>query len=123
VAEAPASASGADRVLVIDAGDALYRMVEREGHQAVHAQDGRAGIEAALRFRPGTVLVDLSVPDGLDIAATLRARQAEIGAKLRLVAVAESGHGDGPRIAAAGFDALMVKPVDSVALKRALGPA
>lgn len=125
---ASAESAGAARegppVVVVDGGDSLYRTVEVEGHRVVHAQDGRAGVEAALRFRPEVVLVDIgaATPGGLEIARTLRAREGEIGSKLRLVAVLEAGgEGDGPRIVAAGFDGHVTRPVDRAALRRLLG--
>ena len=63
-----------------------------------------------------------ATPGGLEVAQALRAREAEIGSKLRLVAVVESGgEGDGPRIVAAGFDAHVARPVDRAVLRRLLG--
>jgi signal transduction histidine kinase/ActR/RegA family two-component response regulator len=125
---APAIAHRADarRVLVIDADAVLQAILEREGHEVFQANDGRAGVEAALRVRPEAVVIDLAAPgtDPFEVARALRARAAEVGARLRIVGVA--GFGDfeqAPRAQAAGFDACLAKPIDLAELRRALGDA
>jgi DNA-binding response OmpR family regulator len=65
-------------VLVIDDDDSLRDtiavMLEQEGFTAVHAADGRAGLERALTFRPDLVLVDLRLPllSGVEVCKQLR---------------------------------------------------
>jgi signal transduction histidine kinase len=114
----------ARRILIIednaDVRNALRTLLEHDGHTIFEAEDGVSGIEAALRVRPDVVLVDIGLPrvDGYQVAQTLRARHPH----LRLVAVTGYGQPEDKRRARnAGFDEHLVKPVDPVALGRALG--
>ena len=66
-------------VLVID-DDAALRdtiglMLETEGFRPAVAEDGKAGIEAALRLKPDLILVDLRMPNlsGTEVCRQLRA--------------------------------------------------
>jgi len=126
----PASPSRAvepRRVLIVednaDVREALRTLLEHDGHVVYEAEDGVAGIEAAMRLKPEVVLIDIGLPraDGYQVAQTLRARQDALGPNLRLVAV--TGYGqleDRRRARNAGFDEHLVKPVDPAALQRAL---
>jgi signal transduction histidine kinase/CheY-like chemotaxis protein len=125
---APAVGHGRDarRVLVIDPDAALHAVLEGEGYEVFQANDGRAGVEAALRVRPDAVVIDLATPgtDAYEVARALRARAAEVGARVRIVAVAGFGEFEqGPRAQAAGFDAHLEKPIDLAQLRRALDGA
>ena len=66
-------------VLVIDDEKDLLELVrynlEKEGYQVKTAEDGEAGLEAAVREMPDIVIVDLMLPgiDGLDVCRRLRA--------------------------------------------------
>jgi signal transduction histidine kinase/ActR/RegA family two-component response regulator len=118
------------RVLIVedhaDVRTALRTLLEHEGHIVYEAEDGASGIDAALRWRPDVVLIDIGLPriDGYQVAQTLRSRQDTIGARLRLVAVTGYGQPEDKRRARnAGFDEHLVKPVDPAALQRALGEA
>lgn len=124
---APAPGAGraeGRRVLVIDADAALHAILEREGHEVFHASDGRAGVEAALRVHSHAVVIDLATPgtDAYEVARALRERAAEVGATLRIVAVAGFGEFEqAQRAHAAGFDAHLEKPIDIALLREALG--
>jgi signal transduction histidine kinase/CheY-like chemotaxis protein len=112
------------RILIIedhvDGREALRQLLEIDGHQVEVAGDGRAGVEAALRFRPQLVLVDIGLPgmSGYEVAQQLR---GAAGNGLRLVALTGYGQAaDRARAREAGFDAHLVKPVDSERLTRVL---
>jgi PAS domain S-box-containing protein len=105
------------RVLLVednrDTALSLKMLLEMFGHEVATAYSGRAGVEAALRFHPDTVLCDLGLPemDGYEVARALRADPATAG--VRLIAV--SGYGqeeDRQRSREAGFDDHLVKPAD-----------
>jgi signal transduction histidine kinase/CheY-like chemotaxis protein len=118
--------AGARRVLVVGAEAPLIALLEREGHEVFQASDGRGGLEAAMRVRPDAVVIDLAThdTDGYELARALRARAAEVGARLRIVAVAGFGvFAKASRASAAGFDAHVAKPIDLLELRRALGDA
>ena len=122
--QAPATASKPStpppaprRVLTIedyaDARDSLRSLLELSGHEVREAADGPTGVELALRLQPDVVLIDIGLPglDGYGVAR--RIRSAPQGRLIVLAAV--TGYGqpeDRRRAQEAGFDALLVKPVD-----------
>jgi CheY-like chemotaxis protein/anti-sigma regulatory factor (Ser/Thr protein kinase) len=115
----------ARRILVVedndDAREAVRLLLETAGHEVHEANDGRAGLQAALETTPDVAIVDLGLPgiDGFELAKRLRASPA--GSRIRLVAL--TGYGqpeDRVRAAEAGFDAHLVKPVDEQRLLAAL---
>jgi signal transduction histidine kinase/ActR/RegA family two-component response regulator len=119
------------RVLVVDdnrdAALMLAEAMESFGYEARVASDGPAALEAAVRFNPHAVLLDLGLPviDGYEVADRLRTA----GVSVPLIAV--TGYGqetDRARSEMAGFAAHFVKPVDLDELKHSLerllaGPA
>jgi CheY-like chemotaxis protein len=124
----PPPSSGAKRVLVVDddvdAAVSLALLLRAAGYAAEAAHDGPAALEAAGRFRPEVVLLDLGLSgaDGYEVARRLRAGAG--GGRLVLVAVTGSGGEEVRREAeAAGFDAHLVKPVDPEALQALLRAA
>jgi signal transduction histidine kinase/CheY-like chemotaxis protein len=116
----PAASEQARVLLVEDGADAreILRMVlERSGYAVTCAEDGPAGVAAALRCRPGAALVDVGLPgfDGYEVARRIRA--APGGASLLLVALTGYGQpADRRRAEEAGFDLHLVKPVDPAQL-------
>jgi CheY-like chemotaxis protein len=78
-------------------------------------------LERAESFAADVVLLDIGLPDmdGYEVARNLRGRPALAG--LQIIALTGYGQQDDMRRAeAAGFDNYLVKPVDFVALNRAL---
>ena len=124
-AESPAPAERAlqraaehKRILIVDdnvdAAESLSRMLRLEEHEVLVAHDGPSALTAAERMKPDIVLLDIGLPkmDGLEVARRLRHRAN--GAPPPLL-VATTGFGqaeDRRRIAAAGFDHHLVKPLD-----------
>jgi CheY-like chemotaxis protein len=105
------------RVLMIedyaDARHSLRSLLELAGHQVREANDGPSGVELALRLEPDVVLIDIGLPglDGYGVAR--RIRSAPRGHRIVLAAI--TGYGqpeDRRRAEEAGFDAVLVKPVD-----------
>jgi CheY-like chemotaxis protein/two-component sensor histidine kinase len=115
---APAAPAAARRrrILVVDdnrdAADTLAELVRMLGHEAATAFDGPGALSAARADPPDVVLCDIGLP-GMDGYAVARALRAEMGARVRLVAV--SGYAqaeDRERALDAGFDAHVAKPAD-----------
>jgi CheY-like chemotaxis protein len=113
------------RVLVVDdnvdAAETLAEIVEGWGYEARVAYKGEAAVRLAREFRPDAVLCDIGLPgmDGYDVAQALRSAPETAGA--HLIAVTGYGqHRDVSRSREAGFDAHLVKPVDSAELERRL---
>lgn len=96
-----------------DAADSLAVLLELAGHEVRVAYSGRGALAVAEDFRPDTVVLDIGMPDmsGHEVAAELR--QRPWAGKARLLALTGWGQeSDRLRASKAGFDLLLVKPVD-----------
>lgn len=115
------------KVLVIDdnaeAARFLARILRRQFGQEVEVvNEGARALDAALRFRPDLVLLDIGMPemDGYEVARRLRACPGLGG--LRIVALTGWGQdSDRRQTKAAGFDQHVVKPIESAVLATLLG--
>jgi PAS domain S-box-containing protein len=131
LADAPAPAVaetvGADaprarrRVLIVDdnrdGAESLALMLQFSGHETHVVHDGRDAVDAAERFAPDAVLLDIGLPTLNGYEVCRRIREQPWGKDLVLVAVTGWGQGeDRRRSREAGFDAHIVKPVDHEAL-------
>ena len=113
------------RILIVDdnrdAAISLGMLLELSGYEIETAYDGSASIDAAARFQPQVILLDIGLPglDGYEVAR--RMRSEPWGKQATLVAVTGWGQAeDRERSKAAGFDAHLVKPVDHDALVKLL---
>lgn len=117
--------SAARRILVVDdnrdSAESLADLLRLHGDEVETAYDGLAAVEAAERFRPAVVLLDLGMPKLDGFAACRRIREQPWGQDM--VVIAQTGWGgeeDRQRSEKAGFDAHLVKPVDHTALLKLL---
>jgi signal transduction histidine kinase len=119
------SASRPTSILIVedndDARESLRLLLELDGHDVMAAVSGEDGLDHAQSREFAIALVDIGLPgiDGFEVARRLRATAR--GSDLRLVAI--SGYGqpvDRKRAQAAGFDAHLVKPVDTEHLRSVL---
>ena len=95
-----------------DALSSMRAMLELEGYAVDVAADGPAGVAMVLDDQPDIALVDIGLPgfDGYEVARRCRAG----GYRGRLIAI--SGYGqvhDHGRSLTEGFEAHLVKPIDS----------
>ncbi|HKU88748.1 MAG TPA: ATP-binding protein [Steroidobacteraceae bacterium] len=120
----PASTRSREVAVIEDNADArssLRMLLELDGHRVHEAEDGPAGIallEANLQI--DFAIVDIGLPGASGYAVAQAVRRAR-GDSVRLVAM--SGYGaerDIDRGRQAGFDAYLIKPVDSAVLRREL---
>ncbi|MBZ5710454.1 hybrid sensor histidine kinase/response regulator, partial [Nannocystis pusilla] len=113
------------RVLVVDdnrdGAEAMALMLEMLGHEVHTAHDGLEAIEAADRFRPQVILMDVGMPrlNGLD--ATRQIREQPWGRDMTIIALTGWGQdADRERSREAGCDSHLVKPVNLQDLEQAL---
>ena len=113
------------RILVVDdnedAADLLAGLLRAWGHVVEVAYDGPSALKLLEGFTPRLALLDIGLPamDGYELARRLRA-QPKLG-ELGLVAVTGYGQAkDREAASEAGFDAHIVKPVDSARLRSVL---
>jgi PAS domain S-box-containing protein len=109
------------RILVADdnrdSADLFAMFLEMMGNEVETAYDGVAAVEAAERFRPDAVLLDIGMPRLNGEDACRRIRSTPWGRDAVLIAVTGWDNEENRRrIADAGFDAHLVKPVDPVSV-------
>jgi two-component system, cell cycle response regulator DivK len=106
-----------DRLLIIeDNVQNLYLMrflLEKNGFTVVGAENGREGIEAALRYKPHAILLDIQLPemDGYAVAAEL-IKHPELSGTPIIAVTSYAMVGDRERILAAGATGYIEKPIN-----------
>jgi signal transduction histidine kinase/CheY-like chemotaxis protein len=109
------------RILVVDDNrdsvEFLTRLLNLTGYETDTAQDGLQAMEAAGRFRPDVILLDIGLPklNGYDVAREIR--EQPWGKDMVLVALTGWGQEEDRRRAQeAGFNHHLTKPVLTLAL-------
>jgi CheY-like chemotaxis protein len=104
-------------ILVVEDNEANLSLIDyllrAYGFTPLLARSGAEGLRIALKERPDVVLLDIRMPgmDGYELAAAIKRVPAL--EQTRVVAVTASAMvGDRERIAAAGFDGYIQKPID-----------
>jgi len=107
----------ANNILVVDdnrdSADSMASMLDSLGATTAVAYDGEEALRKAAEMRPSIAILDIGMPlmDGCELARRLRSDPIHEG----IVLVALTGWGqttDRERIASAGFDRHLLKPVD-----------
>jgi PAS domain S-box-containing protein len=101
-------------------------MLERGGHEATVAANGREVLALLERGTFDVVLMDVQMPelDGLETTAAIRDRERAAGGHLPIVALtAHAMKGDAERCLAAGMDAYLAKPLHPRELASAIASA
>jgi two-component system CheB/CheR fusion protein len=103
-----------------DTAETTRVLLELWGHVTLIAHDGPAAVQAADRFRPDVILLDIGLPglDGYEVARQVRRL---IGKQPVIICI--SGYGrdeDRRRSREAGCDYHFVKPADPDQLERLL---
>lgn len=113
------------RILVVDdnrdGAESLAKMLELLGNEVFTANDGLEAVEAAERFSPEFILMDVGMPhlNGLD--ATRQIRKQPWGKEVTIIALTGWGQeSDKDRSKAAGCDGHLVKPVSLPELENVL---
>jgi signal transduction histidine kinase/ActR/RegA family two-component response regulator len=95
------------------------RVLEKEGHHVVSAEDGRQALAILDREPVDLVLMDVQMPgmDGLEATRVIRQREKSGKAHLPIVALtAHAMAGDREQCLGAGMDAYVTKPVQTSVL-------
>ncbi|MGH9897155.1 MAG: hybrid sensor histidine kinase/response regulator, partial [bacterium] len=115
----PTAAMGR-RILIVDdnqdGAESLAMLLQLGGHETHMAHDGLEAVEAAERFRPDAMLLDIGLPklNGYEVCRRIRAQPW--GKNMVLVAVTGWGQEeDRHKSREAGFNIHIVKPVDPAA--------
>lgn len=109
------------RILVVDdnqdSADSLTLFLRLAGNEVDTAYDGEEAVEAAERLRPDVVLLDIGMPRLNGYDACRRIRSETWGRDMTLIALTGWGQEeDRRRTLESGFDAHLVKPVDTARL-------
>jgi len=105
-----------------DSADSLSMLLEITGNKTFLAHDGLEAIEAAEKYRPQVMLLDIGLPklDGHEVCR--RIREQPWGKDIVMIALTGWGQDDDRRKSEeAGFNGHLVKPVDYDQLLELLG--
>jgi len=94
-------------------------VLEAAGYMIVDAEDGLAGIEAAIREEPSLILLDINLPgvDGYELVAILKSFP-NLASTPVVALTAYAMQGDRQRTLVAGCDGYIQKPIDVDAFPR-----
>jgi CheY-like chemotaxis protein len=95
------------------------RALKKAGHTATVADNGLKAVEAFANERFDLILMDVQMPemDGYEATAAIRAREADSGTAIPIIALtAHAMKGDRERCFAAGMNGYVTKPVKTKAL-------
>jgi DNA-binding response OmpR family regulator len=98
---------------LVDSADSLGLLMRHAGHEVEIAYDGEAALRLAESQRPDAALLDIEMPklSGFDVCR--RIREQPWGRQMLLIAVTGWSEDETrARIAQAGFDLQLVKPID-----------
>ena len=99
------------------------RVLEREGHMPVVAENGLEAVTILKRERFDLVLMDIQMPvmNGLDATIEIRREEMETGRHIPIVAMtANAMKGDRERCLGAGMDAYIAKPIKHEELRKTI---
>ena len=90
-------------------------------YEIIEAQDGRSGVEMAMKFIPDLILMDIALPEMNGIEALRIIRTNVETGHIPVVAVTASAmSGDRDAIVAEGFNGYISKPVDIAMLEKTI---
>jgi CheY-like chemotaxis protein/nitrogen-specific signal transduction histidine kinase len=95
------------------------RLLEKWGHSAEVASNGRQVLDILAVERFDLVLMDVQMPelDGMEVTAAIRKKEHDHGGHLPIIAMtARAMKGDRERCLAAGMDGYLAKPIKPLAL-------
>ena len=105
------------KVLVIEDNQDNMKLItfilEKNGFNTITAENGKKGIELALKEKPDFILLDIQLPD-MDGVEVLKAiRESEIDENIPIIAVTSYAmSGDRDRLLALGCTGYIEKPIN-----------
>ena len=109
------------RVLVVEDDDNNMKLItfilEKNGYVTIRAENGKTGIDLALKEKPDFILLDIQLPDmdGTDVLKAIR--RSEINDDIPIIAITSYAmSGDRERLIGAGCNGYIEKPIDPVAI-------
>lgn len=105
------------RVLVIEDNQDNMKLItfilEKNGFKTITAENGKKGIELALKEKPDFILLDIQLPDMDGVHVLEIIRKSEIGGKITVIAFTSYAMvGDRERLLQAGCNGYIEKPID-----------
>ncbi|MDO9527582.1 MAG: response regulator [Syntrophales bacterium] len=92
-------------------------ILEKNGYGTIRAENGKRGIELALKEKPDFILLDIQLPDidGLEVLKEIR--KSEIDGEIPVIAITSYAmSGDSRRLIEAGCNGYLEKPIDPVTI-------
>jgi CheY-like chemotaxis protein len=99
------------------------RLLEKQGHTVILAEDGRQALAVLARETVDLVLMDVQMPgmDGLEATRAIREHEKAGAARIPIIALtAHAMTGDREQCLAAGMDTYITKPIQPGELQRAI---
>ena len=107
------------KALVIEDNEDNMKLItfilEKNGYSTIKAENGKTGIELAIKERPDFILLDIQLPDmdGLDVLKSIR--ESEINGNIPIIAITSYAmSGDKEQMIEAGCSGYLEKPIDPV---------
>lgn len=101
-------------------------ILHKSGYSTVWAENGRRGVELAVKEKPDFIILDIQLPDisGFEVLPLIR--KSELGPKVPIIAMTSYAmSGDRERLLNAGCTGYIEKPIDPdtvmAEIKRILG--
>jgi CheY-like chemotaxis protein len=101
----------------------ILRVLEKMGHQAVLAKNGREAVEAWAESRFDVIFMDVQMPelDGFGATAAIREQEKQRGTHIPIIAMtAHALKGDRERCLEGGMDGYIAKPVNFAEIRETL---
>lgn len=101
----------------------ITRLLDRWGHQATLAENGREAVEALANKKFDLILMDVQMPemDGFDATVRIRQSEKQTGGYTPIIAMtAHAMKGDRERCIEAGMDEYISKPINTDTLLNAI---
>ncbi len=92
-------------------------ILEKNGYVTIRAENGKTGIELALKEKPDFILLDIQLPDMDGTEVLKEIRKSEIDGKIPVIAITSYAmSGDRTRLIEAGCNGYLEKPIDPVTI-------